>query len=81
MLEGMCADTHNKLQQATVWSKVICNDGRHYETQYWGYEKDLVNTRIDTVVKNIDPYRSPHRSALHMEGKFWVGYVGYYGLD
>ena len=77
-------DSQSIIENATVYSECLFNDGRRYRMRYFGSNKELVEKYAKKRLEEIDPYRSPSLSNNGIAQLCDDGYemmLQYYGLD
>ena len=72
------------VENATVYSECLFNDGRRFRTRYYGINKNAVEKYAQKRLEDTDPYRSPSLSNNGIARACDDGYevmLQYYGLD
>lgn len=83
-MEKLFEDFGNSLtiiDQCTVYTENIYNNGREFCTRYSGKDKRAVELKIGYVMSEIDSYRSPHKTGIYPYKDGYACDVIYYGLD
>jgi hypothetical protein len=74
-------DTRDIIEDSTVYTEELFNNGRSYVTRYYGTQQDLVEKYAKGVFDRIDMMRSPSMSDAQPFRDGFAVTIKFYGLD